>query len=495
MGEQIGGVLQDGTGLAGVPADAGLVGVLAGVDPARLSPDAQVDALVGWERVLAWAAAQQQRVLAAMPVDCDTRLGTDYTVHEVALALNCSTAAAETRLTVARELCGRLADTHAALAAGVIGYWQAKVITEAVLGLDDGPATAVQARVLARVRARDGLSMPELRRELRRALLSVDPAVAERRRAAALADRAVTSRAFDDGLGLLCCTGAVDRIATARDILDRLAGALPVTDPRGMDARRSDLLLDLIHDAADRDPTGLRPGPAPCLHLTLTLPALLGLDDRPGELTGWGPITAPAARALAALGGWTARLGSTGADRLAWTSPDQADLSTASDGAAAAVPAQAPSEVSTRGPGQALDTAGGWAEVPVANLAWTGTLTPSGQVRGALSWTGSGTITDTGPRRYQPSPALARFIRGRDRTCQWPRCNQPARRCDLDHAQPYDLGGPTSSANNHCLCRKHHRAKTHGGYQVRRHPDGSATWTTPSGKTYRAPPPEPLPEE
>ncbi len=65
-----------------------------------------------------------------------------------------------------------------------------------------------------------------------------------------------------------------------------------------------------------------------------------------------------------------------------------------------------------------------------------------------------------------------------------------ARACDLDHVVPFrpvDEGGPpgqTAPANLACLCRRHHRAKTTGGWAYRRDADGWE-WRSPLGRHYR----------
>jgi hypothetical protein len=63
--------------------------------------------------------------------------------------------------------------------------------------------------------------------------------------------------------------------------------------------------------------------------------------------------------------------------------------------------------------------------------------------------------------RYEPTPAQCRFVKGRDRTCRHPGCGQPVARVDLDQVDAYADGGPTDCANLCCLCRRHHRMKTH----------------------------------
>jgi 5-methylcytosine-specific restriction endonuclease McrA len=72
--------------------------------------------------------------------------------------------------------------------------------------------------------------------------------------------------------------------------------------------------------------------------------------------------------------------------------------------------------------------------------------------------------------------------------CQFPGCNQPAKRCDLDHRTPWQNGGTTCPDNLTALCRRHHRAK-HGPWILRRNLDGSITWISPTGKHYHQPPP------
>ena len=89
------------------------------------------------------------------------------------------------------------------------------------------------------------------------------------------------------------------------------------------------------------------------------------------------------------------------------------------------------------------------------------------------------------PDRYTPSAALDRYVRLRDRTCQFPGCNQPAEFADLDHRIPFAAGGRTTAANLWCLCRHHHRLKHEGGWQIHPNLDGSWTWTSPTGRRYR----------
>jgi hypothetical protein len=82
----------------------------------------------------------------------------------------------------------------------------------------------------------------------------------------------------------------------------------------------------------------------------------------------------------------------------------------------------------------------------------------------------------------------------RDRTCVFPGCARPARRCDVDHIIAYDHDadaegrpqpGPTTTSNLACLCRFHHRLKTHSAWRYEMTAPGIFEWTSPHGHRYR----------
>lgn len=89
--------------------------------------------------------------------------------------------------------------------------------------------------------------------------------------------------------------------------------------------------------------------------------------------------------------------------------------------------------------------------------------------------------------RYRPSTALADFIRCRDLSCRFPGCDRPAESADIDHTVPWPQG-PTHPSNLKLLCRLHHLLKTFycgtNGWRDRQEPDGTVTWTSPSGHSY-----------
>lgn len=104
----------------------------------------------------------------------------------------------------------------------------------------------------------------------------------------------------------------------------------------------------------------------------------------------------------------------------------------------------------------------------------------------------AGMITRT--TSYQPTEAMRRHLRARDRTCRFPGCRRPARRCEIDHTYDHARGGPTAITNLACLCATHHALKhpdvgPRWRWNARQHRDGTIVWTTPAGVEYSDTPP------
>jgi hypothetical protein len=112
----------------------------------------------------------------------------------------------------------------------------------------------------------------------------------------------------------------------------------------------------------------------------------------------------------------------------------------------------------------------------------------AGPLRSKVRWHVDDGVPASDPLRYSPSGELDRWVRHRDRRCRFPGCNRPATFCDLDHREAFDpddpVGGRTTAANLHALCRHHHRLKHRGDWTIRRNPDGTTTWTSPTGREY-----------
>ena len=99
----------------------------------------------------------------------------------------------------------------------------------------------------------------------------------------------------------------------------------------------------------------------------------------------------------------------------------------------------------------------------------------------------TGNLLDFGREKYLPPQELVDFLLARDRTCRFPGCRRSGALADIDHAQSWESGGETNPANLGLLCRRHHRMKTHGGWNLMSNPDGSCTWRSPLGKQFFVP--------
>jgi hypothetical protein len=274
--------------------------LLASLDPGSLSPEERVDLLVVLEEQRRWFEAAQLRVLAVMQERDSSKRGCAQ--ESVSLALQVPLRTAQGKLAQARTLVRELPNTLAAVASGAISGEHARVVAEAVWRLPDDPAlpAALEQAVLPPLLEGRCVTVPQLRARVRRACMALDPVSAEERHQRALADRTVGYVPGDDGMVTMpVVLGAPE----AQLIFTRLTAAatlLPAEDPRTMDQKRADLLVDAVLSGLPIDGLPVLQGRRPSINVVVSADTLLGLDDQPAHLTGYGPITAHTARRLAA---------------------------------------------------------------------------------------------------------------------------------------------------------------------------------------------------
>jgi hypothetical protein len=95
-------------------------------------------------------------------------------------------------------------------------------------------------------------------------------------------------------------------------------------------------------------------------------------------------------------------------------------------------------------------------------------------------------LLDARPCDRFPHTGLARFLCIRDRTCVFPGCRRCATGCHIDHTHDHAEGGPTTQANTAPLCPRHHFYKTAGAWKMRQVRPGVFEWTSPLGRVYRS---------
>jgi Domain of unknown function (DUF222) len=301
-------------------------------DPDMASEAELVDALSCFERAKSTAEARQTRAMAALArrsvfAGCpqhgpdDPEHGIKVAASIVSAELRISPGHARTRVELACELVEALPATLEALSAGRIDGYRAKVLAEEIRPLAEIPDVRrmVERELLELAGRQTG---PQLRAAARKAVLAAYPGAAQDRHDKARASRAISPPTPEpDGMACSLIRMAADDMAAfwaAVDAAARRARTDDPDDPRTLDQLRADTLAELCWSALQighlgccnpgcahvHQPLGTRHGRAAAVGVTVPISTLLGIDDQPGHLHGYGPITAEVARRIAADGTW-----------------------------------------------------------------------------------------------------------------------------------------------------------------------------------------------
>ena len=422
------------------------------------STSARIDYLRALQRQASWINAWEQEAIIAVaglqPSEPDDFFQgpDDMEREDVATALRLAPQTAQNRIDIARTLVGHLPQVCSALATGEISAAHATSIAREVSDIIDKNVPAHTIRKIEEIAiAHAEFHTPsQVTNKVRAAIAKLAPQEFEEEAAKAKGDRRVEIYPNKFGMSTVVAILpaadaqtlmlAIDKLARIRfkeelknqsslqnglttpdhgfkndsdknsSLNDGSEGLQKKSTGLRLEQLRADALTQLAASylATSKDEALNHRRPV-TVNLTIDLNTLLGLDNNPGILIGYGAIPAQVARELAADGKW----------RRFITDPI------------------------------------------------------------------SGNLLDYGRDTYEPPQALIDFLMARDRICRFPGCRQPARIADIDHAHPWDDGGNTSAENMGLLCRRHHRMKTVGGWNLESHSDGSCQWTSPSGKIYK----------
>ncbi|KQQ01516.1 MULTISPECIES: HNH endonuclease signature motif containing protein [unclassified Rathayibacter] len=102
----------------------------------------------------------------------------------------------------------------------------------------------------------------------------------------------------------------------------------------------------------------------------------------------------------------------------------------------------------------------------------------------------TGMVASVGRTHRVPPPQMRLHLQLRDQTCRFPGCARPASTSEADHTIEWRNGGETSLENLASLCTSHHHVRHGDRWTYRLHPDGTAEWTTPTGRRVTTRPPE-----
>jgi hypothetical protein len=291
-----------------------------------------VDEISCWERAKSRSEARQIKAMAALAASpifagCDQHGDHDLThgvrgaASIVSAELRISPGLARSRVELACELVEQLPAVVEALAAGRIDAYKARVIADETRPLAEH--SELRRRVVDRLLAKaDTRTATQLRVAARRAVLAVDPAAAEERHQRARKQRAVFPPSPEpDGMAsLLLRLPAEDALAffIAVDAAARKVKTSNPDDPRTLAQIRADIVADLGWSALSAGHLGCcnpqcahmshtlgdRRGQPAHVGVTVPFTTVFGMDEQPGDLHGYGPITPDVARRLAADGIW-----------------------------------------------------------------------------------------------------------------------------------------------------------------------------------------------
>jgi Domain of unknown function (DUF222) len=450
---------------------------------AGVSEGELVGIMCAWDRVEAHAAARKLAVIAELDRRNPRPEDAEFTADEIANALGESRFRADELMGTASHLDTHLPGTSAALRDGIVSLGKARVIAAATGLLDPGEAAAAEAGVLDRA---GRLTPGSLRAAIARAVMEAAPDKARKRRETAARFARVERWAEDSGNAALAGRELPpDEVLAADERITAWAQQLRNAGLEGgMDELRARAYLDLLLGKDSRP--GGTPGAAPAgfasrVTLTAPLATLVGLADRPGELSGLGPVDPWLARDFA---------------RAAARNPKTTWCVTVTDNRGHAIGHGCARPEPKRHTQRAGPGPPGFTFTPASRDGPPG----SGYGTWRLRTPGPGLIvtidpvtTDPCDHRHQasghdPGATLRHLSQVRHATCTSPICRRPAARCDHEHNTPYEAGGRTCLCNTGPKCRHDHRLKQHPKWKVDQLPDGTFRWTTPAGRTYTTEP-------
>jgi hypothetical protein len=272
-------------------------------------------AALGWRtRMIEQAAAWAELVA----VEGGTASGWDAQVtarrtvsSEIAAVLRVPERAAENMVETAKALVRHLPETLSALGSGLISYRHAEKIAEHAFSLPDEVKGEFDRALAAVAPELTAAQTDDRARRLRETLHPTS--IAERRRAA-VDNRCVTVDSGQDGMAWLTAYLPGEQAVAIHSRLTDLAldvRRTPGGSPRTLGQLRADALTDLLIDGElpeHRDGSGplrgsgtpWRAGIRAKVLVTVPVLTLLGAEEMPGTLEGYGPIAPDVARELAA---------------------------------------------------------------------------------------------------------------------------------------------------------------------------------------------------
>ncbi|HSE07934.1 MAG TPA: DUF222 domain-containing protein [Nocardioidaceae bacterium] len=289
------------------------------------SDSERIDLIAELEKLKGAAAAAQARLTAAFDASQRTQQA-DQGVHtkkqglgvagQVALARRDSPNKGARHLGLAKALVHEMPHTLRALTAGRISEWRATILVRETAVLSAEHRSSVDAALADRIAH---LGDAGVKREAMKLAYQLDPASVLRRNRRAYEERRVSIRPAPDTMSYVTGLLPVAQGVAVHAALTKHADALRATgDQRSRGQIMADTFVERLTGQA-------RAGDVPVeVQLVMTDRTLLGGDDTPARVVGYGPIPAALGRALI-------RAGSAGEQARVWvrrlfTNPVSGDL-------------------------------------------------------------------------------------------------------------------------------------------------------------------------
>jgi hypothetical protein len=277
--------------LAVLPPGPALAAGLVQLRSKLVSDADSVRVVALWACVTAWCDAQSMRALSDCCPSRDTH-DAELTVHEVAAMTHTSQLSTGTALALMIQVRDALPLCWEALDAATLTLAHVRALAGVLSVVASEVSVRVEAAVVPQAVAK-GWTPAELRRAARRALITADPDGAADRAEQAREHSDVRLYGDDHEMATLVATADAVTARALMDAIDATAQAMKRDgDPRPVGQLRvAALAAAVLGEQATAPRTEVL--------VTIDLATLLGLTRKPGELAGYGPITAETARVMA----------------------------------------------------------------------------------------------------------------------------------------------------------------------------------------------------
>lgn len=441
------------------------LGFLIDINPNMLSASGRIDYLTALDRQESWFYSLKQNALIAVAGEEATEGGgvfegvDDEEREDVAAALRLSPTTAQNRIDVARVLVGHLPNTISALASGEISAAHATVIAkETATAIRNGLSEEAVFKVEQTALAHAEFHTPgQVANKVKTTIAKLAPEEFEE-----IVDRARDSRR-------VACYPEADGMAT-------VVAVLPAEDAQTLMKAIEAFVVKKNQEDSDRAQAFLHTGVNGVgvngvgVNGEFANASMVNSDSYGVFQSDWSLLSADMKRADALTLMASQALASISEEVRPHRRP--ITISVAVDLPTLLGLAENPGQLA------------GYGAIP-ASVARK--LAAEGSWQRFISDPTTGNLLDFGREKYLPPQELVDYLLARDRTCRFPGCRRSGQLSDIDHAQSWETGGETNPANLGLLCRRHHRMKTHGGWNLKSNPDGSCLWSSPKGKQYFVP--------